>query len=224
MPQPFIFKMEKLTGKITAISAGRSRRARRSNIFLDGKFAFSLDNEVIAREKLKVGCALPSDYVRELANIDHFQRCLNAAFDFLSFRPRSETETRQRLQRRGFESVEIERALSELKRLNLIDDAVFAEYWKENRNSFRPRSQRMVKLELRSKGVETAIVDEVVDDIDDSQNAYRAAMEKARKVPVNDYQIFRRKLGGYLQRRGFGYGVINKVIDRVWAEKINEER
>jgi regulatory protein len=222
IPQPFVFNMAKLSGKITAISAGRSPRTRRSNIFLDGKFAFSLDNEVIAREKLKVGCELSPDYIRELTGADHFQRCLNAAFNFLSYRPRSEAETRLRLQHRGFESAEIERALSELKRLNLIDDASFAEFWKENRNSFRPRSQRMVKQELRSKGVETAVIDEIVDDIDDSQNAYRVALEKAGKLPLTDYQVFRRKLGSYLQRRGFSYGVINTTVNKVWVEKANE--
>ncbi len=108
---------------------------------------------------------------------------------------------------------------SKLKQLELLDDTAFAEFWKENRNSFRPRSQRMLKMELRRKGVESEVIQEVVEDIDDADNAYRAAMSKARTLPVADYQIFRQRLGGYLQRRGFNYGVINNVVKKAWQER-----
>ena len=75
------------------------------------------------------------------------------------------------------------------------------------------------KLELRRKGVESEVIQEVVEDIDDTENAYRAAISKARTLPVADYQIFRQKLGGYLQRRGFNYGVINNIVKRAWQER-----
>jgi regulatory protein len=225
----FVFfraKKEKLKGKITAIKAGKNPRVRRSNIFLDGEFAFSLDNEVIVKELLKVGRELSPDYIQELTGADQSQRCLNAAFHFLSYRPRSEAETRMRLQRRGFETAEIEKCISRLKHLELINDAAFAEFWKDNRNSFRPRSQRAVKQELRQKGVKREVIDEVVANIDDAENAYQVAVAKARSLPVTDYQIFRRRLGGYLQRRGFSYGVINSAVKKCWLERtaIGEEQ
>jgi regulatory protein len=211
--------MRKLNGKITAISAGKNPRVQRSNIFLDGKFAFSLDNEVILKELLKVGRNLTQADVLELTRTDQFQKCLNAAFRFLGYRPRSETEVRQRLQHRGYETRDIEKVVSELKRLDLINDATFAEFWKDNRNSFQPRSQRMVKQELRQKGVETAVIDETIESIDDRENAYKAAAVKARTLPLTDYDIFRHRLGGYLQRRGFNYGVINNIVKQTWEER-----
>ncbi len=207
---------------ITAIKAGKNPRIQRSNIFLDGKYAFSLDNEVIAKESLKVGQALSTNEVDILTRADHFQRCLNAAFQFLSYRPRSEAETKTRLQRRGYADEEIEKVIGQLKRLNLLDDAAFAAYWKENRNSFKPRSQRMLKLELRRKGVESEVIDEAIENIDETDSAYRAAMQKARTLSVTDYQIFRQRLGGYLQRRGFNYGVINKIVKKVWQERTGQ--
>ena len=74
------------------------------------------------------------------------------------------------------------------------------------------------KLELRRKGVARNIIDEVVDTIDDEDSAYRAALSKARSLPLSDYQGFRRRLGEYLKRRGFGYGVINRTMERLWQE------
>jgi regulatory protein len=214
--------IEKVNGKITAIKAGKNPRIQRSNVFLDGKFAFSLDNEVIVKKLLKVGRELSADDVRELTKADQFRRCLNAAFHFLSYRPRSEAETRIRLQRRGYEAEDIERTISELKRLELVNDTTFAEYWKDNRNSFRPRSQRAVKQELRQKGVQRDVIDDVVNNLDDAENAYRAAVTKARSLRVTDYQIFRQRLGGYLQRRGFNYGVINNAVKKCWLERTSQ--
>jgi regulatory protein len=214
--------METLKKKITAVRGVKNPRIQRSNIYLDGKFAFSLDNEVIVKEKLKVGLALSDAEIELLSRSDTYQRCLNAAFQFLSYRPRSESETRARLKKHGYEDEEIERTVAQLKRLNLLNDTAFAEFWKENRTSFRPRSQRMLKMELKRKGVETEVINEVIEDVDEAENAYRAAMSKARTLPAADYQVFRQRLGGYLQRRGFSYGVISKTVKKAWQERTRE--
>lgn len=210
--------------KITAIKAVRNPAVKRANIYLNGKFAFSLDNEVVLKEKLKVDQELTSSEVDLLTRSDRFQRCLNSAFHFLSYRPRSESEIRERLRKHGYENEEIDRTVDQLKRLSLIDDVAFAEYWKDNRNSFRPRGQGMLKIELKRKGIETDVIDEVIEDVDDSANAYRAAVNKARTLPVTDYLEFRRKMVGYLQRRGFNYGVINNTVKQVWHEKTGQSQ
>ena len=214
--------MESMVKKITAIKAGKNPRIERSNVFLDGKFAFSLDNEVILKEKLKVGQAITAQQLEKINGSDNDQRCLNAAFQFLTVRPRSQNETAQRLTRRGFGEAEIERTLTKLKDLHLLDDSAFAEYWKENRTSFRPRSQRMLKLELRRKGIDAEVTNAVVSEVDETANAYQAALTKARSLRAADYQEFRKKLGGFLQRRGFGYGVIKSTVKQVWLEKSGE--
>jgi regulatory protein len=59
----------------------------------------------------------------------------------------------------------------------------------------------------------------VVNIIDDDDSAYRAALSKARSLPQADYQSLRRRLGAYLERRGFSYGVINHTVERIWQEQ-----
>ena len=70
--------------KITALRAGRGRR-KGVNIFLDGKFAFSLEAEVAAKEGLQVEQVLSAEQIETLARSDSFQRCLNAAVHYLSY-------------------------------------------------------------------------------------------------------------------------------------------
>jgi regulatory protein len=204
--------------KVTGLAAAKGRREKRVNIYLDGKFALSLLAEVALKEGLRVGQELSADRLEALAAADHYQRCLNAAIRFLGYRPRSESEIRQRLQKHGFDSDSTGKALTRLKELGLVDDAAFARFWKDNRESFSPRSRRLTGLELLRKGLDKDIVEQVISEVDDTDSAYRAALNKARRMSPSDYPVFRRRLGEHLSRRGFGYDVINETVVRVWKE------
>jgi len=188
------------------------------NVFLDGKFAFSLEAEVAVKEGLRPGQEIAASKTAALARSDQYHRCLNAAAHFLSYRPRSEFELRERLRRRGFADDSIRAVLDKLKEQGLMDDIKFAQFWKDNRETFSPRSQWLTKLELRRKGVAEDIIDQTTDAIDDNSSAYRLALSKARNLPLSDRQVFRRRLGDYLKRRGFGYGVISKTVEQLWQE------
>jgi regulatory protein len=203
--------------RVTAIGEGK-RRKRRLNIFLDDKFAFSLEAEVALKEGLRVGQELSEDDIEALSHTEQAQRCLNAAYRLLDYRPRSQSELRERLRRRGFDGDTIETVIARLKEQKLLDDLAFAEFWKENRQSFSPRSRWLTRRELKQKGVADDVIERVVADVDDEASAYRAAIAKAGNIPAADYEVFRKRLGEYLKRRGFGYGVIKKTLERVREE------
>ncbi|MDD4984532.1 MAG: RecX family transcriptional regulator [Dehalococcoidales bacterium] len=203
--------------RVTALRLGRGR-GKRVNIYLDGAFAFSLGVEVVAQEGLKVGQELTRSQLEELGVVDGSQRCLEAAVHYLSYRPRSEFELRERLVRRGFDSDSIEAAMARLKEQGLVDDVDFARFWRDNRQSFSPRSRWLTGLELRRKGVAEEVIDRVVGDVDDEASAYRAALSRAHRLTASDYQSFRHCLAEYLRRRGFGYRVINNTVEQLWQE------
>ena len=209
-------------GKVTAIrghDAGKQVR-----VFLDGRFAFTLEAETAAKQGLRLGQELGEGEIESLIRANDYARCLDAAARYLSYRPRSEAELRKRLFQRGFDGTNIESALRLLKERDLVDDAAFAQFWRDNRESFRPRSRWLTRVELKQKGVPEDIIDEVVAEVDDNDGAYRAAMGKVRSLSLADYQSFRRRMNEYLRRRGFGYGVINQTISRVWQESQKEQK
>ena len=204
-------------GKITRLVMGKNRN-KRINVFLDGNFAFSLLAEVALKEGLKVGQEMSDARVEALTGADRYQRCYNAAVRYLAYRPRSESEVRQRLQRHGFDSDCTEKAIGRLKEQGLVDDMAFAQFWKDNRESFSPRSRRLTRLELQRKGLNSDIIETVVNELDESESAYRAALGKARRLPVSDYQTFRRRMSEHLSRRGFTYDVIKETVQKIWKE------
>lgn len=209
--------------KITALKAGKGR-GKRVNIYLDGKYAFNLESVVAVREGLRVEQELSEERLLELTRSNSSQRCYNAAVRLLGYRPRSEPELTTRLRRSGFDEESITTAIEKLKQQGFVNDTEFAQFWKENRESFSPRSRQLTRLELKRKGISEDIINGVVESIDDDESAYRAGLKKARSLTGADYESFRRRLGDHLRRRGFGYGVITRAVSRIWQEMDNEPR
>jgi regulatory protein len=77
----------------------------------------------------------------------------------------------------------------------------------------------LTSLELRQKGVTGEIVKQSVSAIDDEESAYRVALAKTRRLDNIDYPDLRKRIGGYLQRRGFSYEIIHRTIEKIWQER-----
>lgn len=203
---------------ITAIEAQRGKKDR-VNIFLEGRYAFSLDAFLAATENLSVGQSLDDERLGELVQKDGFQRCYDAAVRFLSYRPRSAAEVRQRLRKNGFHPDVADAVLGRLREQRFVDDDAFAKFWVENRKTFSPRGERLLKLELRQKGVDSETITSLVDDADDAEAAFAVAAKKAKSLGSCDCQEFRQRMGAFLQRRGFAYDTASQVVDRLWQER-----
>ncbi len=194
-------------------------RRKYLDVFLDGEFALSLSPKVVAEAGVFPGQVLSEEELRELLLKELIQRALERAMRLLSYRPRSEGELRTRLRRQGFEEEVISYVVEKLRELRLLDDLAFARSWRESRQVSRPRSKRLLESELRKKGLAPEIIAEVVAEVDDESEAYRAALKKAHQLTGENYPVFRRKLAAYLSRRGFDWEVINSITQRLWREK-----
>ncbi len=147
-----------------------------------------------------------------------FQRAMAAALRFLSYRPRSAAEVRSRLTRR-FPRPLTERVMESLAEHSLVNDTKFALNWRQSRDSSNPRSATAIRRELLSKGVSRDIADEVSRDVDDRASAYRAGLKHAKRLQETDFKTFRRRLWGFLMRRGFNQSLARETIDCLWDER-----
>ncbi|MCH8206874.1 MAG: regulatory protein RecX [Chloroflexi bacterium] len=147
-----------------------------------------------------------------------FKRAMAAALRFLSYRPRSAAEVRSRLRRRFPHSL-AERVIESLAEQSLVDDSKFARMWRDSRDSTNPRSAMAIRRELLSKGVSRDIADEATREVDDRDSAYRAGIKHARRLEEADFRTFRRRLWGYLMRRGFSGSLVRDTVARLWDER-----
>jgi regulatory protein len=206
-------------GRVTALRPTK-RDPDRIAVDLDGSFAFALPATLVADERIQVGDTLDSDRVSALLAAEQASRATEAALVFLSYRPRSEKEVRDRLRRGGFEQDAIEHAIARLHEWRYLDDADFARRWVENRSTHRPRGRRLLQQELRHKGIDGEIARDAIDDADLDEIGAAEALAR-RRLPAyagDEPAAIRRRLGAYLARRGYGYDVIRIALDRALGE------
>ncbi|MBI3158945.1 MAG: RecX family transcriptional regulator [Chloroflexi bacterium] len=202
-----------MPGKVTALKV-QPRNPNRVSVYLDGEFAFGLARIVAAW--LSVGQELSDEKIRELRAKDEVEVALLRGLNFLSHRPRTEQEVRQTLSKKEVpESVQAE-VIDRLRRNGLLDDARFAGLWVENRSEFRPRGGRALRLELRQKGVPEPAIEQALHGLDEQALALQAGLKQARRYRGLAFEDFRKRLYGFLARRGFDYDTIRTVAPQVW--------
>ena len=206
--------------KITALEP-QVTNPERINVFVDGRFLLGVNASVVFQMGLEPEQELEPVQLEELQSEAGLQQAVDRAYNYLSYRPRSREEVRRYLRRKETPPETIEAALARLDRLDLINDHSFASFWVESREQFSPRGARALKNELRMKGVEREVVEEMIDDEKDEERALRAGRKKALslvRIPGMDFATFRARLGSFLQRRGFGYEVSTRTIRALWKE------
>jgi len=201
-------------GRITALQP-QARRPR-VNVYLNGRYAFSLAESVAA--DLRVGQVLTADQVRALQQADARARAWHDAARLLAVRARSEDEVRQRLLRRGYAAAVVEATVTRLRELGWLDDAAFARQWVENRVAFRPRGRARLRAELRQKGVDPAHIEAALQHLDEEALALEAGRQALPRYRGLPWPTFARRLSGYLARRGFPPGLVRQVVQRLWRE------
>lgn len=204
---------------ITALTA-QKRHKDRVNVFLDGEFAFGI--AAVAAMNLRTGQDLSGAEIAALKELDEAEKAKKIALGLISRRPRSTAEIERHLRKKQYDDLVIDKVIDRLSAVNLLDDAAFAAYWVDQRESFKPRSRMALRQELMQKGVGRAEIDTAVAEVDENSAARRAAIKQARRWSHLSEEDYRIKLSQYLQRLGFPYDIIRNIANISW-QALNEE-
>jgi regulatory protein len=205
--------------QITAIEP-QKRHPERVNVHVDGSFRLALAAEIAYGAALRAGDAITEERLGELERQDQRWKAREAALVLLSFRPRTRSELRGRLLRKDFPEEVAEETVAALVEKGLVSDDSFAEVFVRDRTRLRPKGKRRLVQELRAKGVDAetahAAVEEVwereeVSELDLAREAAAKWSPRAGEEPLRA----RRRLFGFLQRRGFSGDAIRQVMDEV---------
>ncbi len=199
----------------------QKRRKDRVNLFLDGEYAFSLS--MINAAWLKIGQELSAEKIKALQQEEAYERGKEIALRLITNRPRSIKEIRDRMREKDVEESARDRVITRFEELELLDDVAFARYWIDQRARFNPRGIPMLRQELRQKGVDQQIIQDLLNELDNSSAAMKAAEKKVRSLSRYGEEDFRKKLSGFLQRRGFYYEDIRPVVDELWQRRCESD-
>lgn len=205
--------------EITGIQV-QKRNPDRVSIYLDGEYAFGLSRIVAAW--LYKGQKISEEKINALCSEDGIEVAYQKALNLISRKQRTSHEIRQKLIEKGYSDSQVSEVVDKLKLSGLIEDDEYARMWVENRNSYHPRSQRLMRLELLQKGISNKAIEKALTgSAEDAELATQAALQQIRKYHDLNWEDFRKKLSAYLLRRGFSYGTIAPVVRSVW-ESVRE--
>lgn len=138
---------------------------------------------------------------------------LEYAYRLLNYRQRSIRELRNRLHLKGYGEAETEEAVERLKELGFLDDPVFARSLRHRAEEYKHLGRVGAKGYLRRMGIAPAETEAALDGYDELIVARRLVEKKLRNMgPLSDKKV-RRRLSGYLQRRGYSSATIRKVLN-----------
>ena len=201
--------------RITALRLQKHNH-QRINVYLDGEYAFGLARIVTAW--LQVGQEISDEKITQLQSEDTREAAYQRALKSISYRPRTEIEIRRNLAAHALSKENIDYVVERLKRSGLINDTSYAQDWVESRAANHPRSRRSLAYELEQRGIDTEIIAQTLDTIDDEEMAYQAALSRARKLNQLEWKAFLRKMYRYLSQRGFNHEISSQAISRVWEQ------
>lgn len=194
--------------RITKIES-QKRRPNRKSIYVDGKFAVGVDEEVLFSFNLKEGMEITTPLLEKLIHVEEKRKLKERAFNLLSYRARSKKELIDRLKQKETDPQLINEVINELSAVELINDFEFAQSWVSERGKlygpFRLRN------ELIKKGIAKEIIDQVLDEFNEVEVANKLAAKWINRHKNLAPKVLERRLFGFLARRGISYDTIKSL-------------
>ncbi len=196
--------------KITELKQG-VKNPNRVNVFVDGKYEFSLDVAQVVDFKIKVGMEISPEQLLEFKKASESGKLYQRALEKALTRPHSEREMRDYLCKKIYEKKldkeYIDRIIDRLIEKKYLSDFEFAKWYVENRFVKKGVSQKRLKMELMKKGVAAEIVEEVLNSSERNDEEEILKIIAKKRAKYDD-----EKLTQYLCRQGFSYQLVNELV------------
>ncbi len=192
----------------------------RASVYLDGSFAFGVHQELVLKYGLRKGRVLTVEEQQAIERADRLMKAKAAGLHYVAHKARSEGEVRRKLREKDYDDAIVTQVVERLRELEYLDDAAYARDYVRGRFAHRGYGPVRLRQELRRREVDAALIEDALAEQLDEEALLQAARDHARKKwdlldPGEDPRRRRQKLFAYLQRRGFTYDTIRRVVDEV---------
>ncbi|MFJ5309677.1 recombination regulator RecX [Streptomyces sp. NPDC088350] len=153
---------------------------------------------------------------------DPAERARGICLRLLTGTPRTRKQLADALRKREIPDEVADEVLSRFEEVGLINDGAFADAWVESRHHGRGLARRALAQELRTKGVDSTLIDEAVSQLDSEQEETTArdlVDRKLRSTRGLDRDKRLRRLAGMLARKGYSQGMALRVVRQALEEE-----
>ncbi len=198
----------------------RLKDKRRYDLFFDGEFKLRVHEEILLEFGLRAGDRVGQTTLTTLQSSEEFLCAKLKAIDILNRRIRSEKELRMMLRNKEFHPHAIDRVITHLKEMGILDDQKYARIYANHLLSRKPAGKALLRRALRMKGLNSTIISNVLQESlvekDEVALALTAAEDLLKRRSairnMSDGYKRRQKIYAYLAHRGFGGEIISAVM------------
>jgi len=212
-----------IAGTITALREN-PRKPGRYAVLVDGKSVAIVNAAYLHDTGLAVGKVIDEAGGDRLLLAARKLEAFDRAAAALGRRARSAHELERWLLQRGFDRADVTDAVQRLTEIGAIDDSQFARAFARSRALGKGMSKRRLAQELSRRGVDSRMADAAIADVLEEESVdERALLEAAarKKLAVlrgQEPDAVRKRLYGYLARRGYASSDIAAVLRTLMAD------
>ncbi len=197
------------------------RNKKRINVFIDNEFSFGIDEELKFKYSIHIDDEISPEFIEGIIRAEEQLKSNNQALRLLSFRQRSEKEIEEVLRRKGYNEENILHTINYLKQNKYIDDEYFTKSFIRDKQNLNGYGSQRIKYELIKKGVSKELIENYLLDNPDEEYelALNIASKKLKSYKEEDKKSTWNKLGAYLQRKGYSYEIISKVLRKLLEDR-----
>ncbi|WP_064093950.1 recombination regulator RecX [Rossellomorea aquimaris] len=213
-------------GVITKITK-QVKNLERYNLFIDGKYAFSVDEAILAKFQLRKGLEVEELKISEVQYEDDVKKAFNKAIQYLSYRMRTEKEIHDHLAEGDLEDGIIPEVLHKLKEIKYINDLEFAHAFVGTQINTSDKGPSWIRGELMKKGVSQQYIEEALSSFTVENQVDKAVVltEKLlRKYKKDSQRIAKQKIEQNLLRKGYSGSVMKIVWETVETDRDSDEQ
>lgn len=168
-----------------------------------------------------------------------YEKLLQVSIRFVSYRPRSEKEIRDFLQKKLtrwkiYGGTVIDKVIVRLTELGYVDDTKFASWWVEQRRTFKPKGANLIRRELQVKGVSKETISDALAEkysyltsgrkLNDKSFSEKELAKKSieKKLPLwasLPLLARKQKMYRFFASRGFDSETISRTIDEITGKE-----
>lgn len=193
------------------------KKSNTSNVLFNNSFEIEIHNEIINKYNLISKKQISDEIFEKIINDQNFLEAKKIAYNYVSYKPRTEYQVIQKLKEKKFEDEIINKTINFLKEFNLIDDEKYAKQFSKDFVQRKKIGKTKLILELQKRGINGELAlktaNEIFQNIDFFMLASELCEKKLKIIKNKTPEKRKNLLIQHLQRQGFDWDITKKILE-----------
>lgn len=200
--------------EIAEIHASKNKKGYVYFISTDGEYFGLYPYDAVLQHQISKQTIFTEEVIISFRKTVESMVIRSIALQFATYKPRTEKQVIDALNKKGFELDSIREAVSFLYSFGYLNDEEYAINFVKASLDKKPMSKKVLQYTLQTKGIPSSIISSVIEQYYPKENitelALKVVEKRFRKKSEYTKELIEKELQ-YLLRKGFSYSVVKDI-------------